>query len=203
MARISPPWMYPQPNPEYSKSIMRATRGQGTYTDTRKLPAVQHGRAERFREFQATEQLNPKVKTYPDLWPGLSKRQQQQALRHQQQALERTQPAPSRTPPAASPSANLHDTQPIPSSADSDSYDPARPRSARNFKRYSLIANQFYSHGTGLHVSDNGMAAAHLYYSNTRPFGARLRSHYVTNVTSPGYRYDAYTNPDYPKSVRY
>ena len=72
-------------------------------------------------------------------------------------------------------------------------YDPNKPvGGSQHFPRYSLIADQFFSNGDGVFISENGVANANLYYRTTRPLGARLRSHIVSNTTPAGYRFDCY-----------
>jgi len=70
-------------------------------------------------------------------------------------------------------------------------YDPTQ-QTRKNVNRNSHLSQDFFTDGTGRFVSDNGTANAQLYYGNTRPYGARLRSFKCSETATPGYLFGTY-----------
>jgi len=184
MARVSPPWIAPQPHPSYTKVIERQSAGD--YTDQQFLPRQTYGRSQRMREYNELEG------SWGDLWPGQERRMSlpqfhRSPPRMPEYFQNKPQPMFSKSPPPK-PRPNC-----IPNPDPTKYYDPAKPVSHdRHFPRGSVITDQFFSNGDGVFISENGKANANLYYRTTRPLGARLRSHIVSKTTVPGYRFDCY-----------
>lgn len=195
MARVSPPWMVPQPNPEYTDAILAATHGTtqgGRTVDLKKFARATYGRSDRLRQYKDTEMMNKSIPDYPNqVWP---------------RGRPRTRPGPPSPPPPATYDLSQRFTkapeltlpappQPVQERkySNQEYYDRSQPSLPTKFGRQATITRQFYSHGTGIAVSDNGKADANLYYKTNRPLGGRARSHYVTNITPAGYNFEMYT----------
>lgn len=68
------------------------------------------------------------------------------------------------------------------------------PKPIKEFCHQDGVSKEFFWGGTGRFVSENGTANSQKYFSLARPLGGRLKSHYTTQTTPFGYRFDQYTS---------
>lgn len=172
------PYISPQPNLEYTRAIQ--AQANGINDGQRVLPVIV-GRSERLAEVYRADY-------------------EQRAA---QPNFNKTRPiSRARTPPLAAAATEMMATSraPTPKAAKADDgvnyeqhyYDPKQPPIRTRFDRNSTLQQQFFTDGVGQFVSDNGKANAELYFKSVRPLVARLRTHYPSATTAPGYQFYCY-----------
>lgn len=62
------------------------------------------------------------------------------------------------------------------------------------FNHKDGVSAQFFYGGTGRFISENGKSNSQMYYRLARPLAGRLKTHYASQTTSHGYRFDTYRN---------
>eukprot|EP00462_Mataza_sp_D1_P002721 CAMPEP_0175101750 /NCGR_PEP_ID=MMETSP0086_2-20121207/8003_1 /TAXON_ID=136419 /ORGANISM="Unknown Unknown, Strain D1" /LENGTH=186 /DNA_ID=CAMNT_0016376381 /DNA_START=26 /DNA_END=586 /DNA_ORIENTATION=- len=184
MARVSPPWIAPHPNPAYTRVI--EDQAMGRYTDQQFLPRTRLNRTHRLKDaFESDGTWKSNVWDTPLVAP----RPKFSMRPVEMPAYFRDKP----TPMFSDHSKLLQKPVPVDNPDPSKYYDPNVPVSDKtNHGRGSVIIAQFFNNGESAFVSENGISNANLYYRTTRPYGARLRSHPVSKTTPAGYLFDCY-----------
>lgn len=67
---------------------------------------------------------------------------------------------------------------------------PPQPQPVKEFCHQDGVSKEFFYGGTGRFVSENGTANSQQYYRLARPLAGRAKSHYPSQTTAFGYRFD-------------